>query len=52
MFRSFHLRYIIDEAFFSNLPVISDIAAIVKNAYVLNTKDTKTNYEGLAKELE
>ena len=52
MFRSFHLRYTIDEAFFSDLSVISDIARIVKNAYVLNTKDNKTNYEGLAKELQ
>jgi len=41
-----------DDAFFADLPVISDIARIVKNAYVLNTKDNKTNYEGLVKELQ
>lgn len=51
MFRSFHLRYTIDESYFSVLPAVSDIALFLRQVYATFIKDGKTNHEAFAKEL-
>lgn len=52
MFRAFHLRYIVDEEYYTCLTAITELNHLVKESYVNHTKNGNTDFEAISTELK